>query len=274
MTSERRYREALIDSRRIVVKIGSRVIVQKSGRPDLRQLERISRQIIELRAKGYDVVVVSSGAIGAGMEALNIVQRPKTVPELQMCAAVGQTRLMNHYADLFSRRKIKVGQVLLTHSDFRHRVRLSNARRTMEHLLRGGVIPIINENDVVADEEVKADLAFGDNDYLAALVVKLVRADLLVLLSTVDGLREPTSHGRTRRVRTVETISAKILSLARPNEGLSLSKGGMESKLKAAQMAVRIGCNVVIANGRSSRTSLPEIVMGQDQGTLILASGT
>lgn len=271
MKIEHRYREFLPESRRIVVKIGTRVIAQKTGRPEMRQLRSLVGQVAELRQTGYEVLVVTSGAVGAGMEALGIRERPKTVPDLQMCAAVGQARLMGKYDALFARAHMKVGQVLLTHADFLHRVRFANAKRTLEHLLRRGAIPIINENDVVADEELKADLSLGDNDYLAALVVKLVRADLLVILSTVDGLLAPAANGTQRRVTCVENLGPEIFRLVNPPGANTLSKGGMDSKLTAAQIAVKSGCAVVVANGRKPGV-LTSVVAGKDTGTLILSS--
>ncbi len=271
MKIELRYREFLTESRRIVVKIGTRVIARKTGRPDVLYLKRIVRQVASLRRKGYEVVVVTSGAVGAGMESLGIAKRPTLVADLQMCAAVGQSRLMTKYEILFAHEKMRVGQLLLTHSDFQHRVRCSNTRRTLEHLLRAGVIPIINENDVVADEEIKGDLSFGDNDYLASLVVKMVRGDLLIILTTVDGLLAPTGrNGALRRVPCVEKLGPEVFKLVTPGSN-TLSKGGMDSKLAAAQAATQSGAAVVIANGRQSKV-LTGILTGADVGTLILAN--
>ena len=185
-----------------------------------------------------------------------------------MAAAIGQTRLMSRYDKLFGARGCKVGQVLLTHDDFDHKVRTTNARRTMESLIRHEVIPIVNENDVVADEEIRADLALGDNDYLAALVVKLIRADLLVILSTVDGLRETDDRGRTRRVSYIEEITPQTFELVKAHDP-RLSKGGMASKLRAAQEVTRTGCTVVIANGRNTGI-LTRILNAEDTGTIVL----
>lgn len=266
MNVEHRFREFLPEARRIVVKIGTRVIAQKTGRPDMRPLKSLVAQIAELHKKGYEILMVSSGAVGAGVEALGMKERPKNVPDLQMCAAVGQARLMSHYEDLFSAEKITIGQVLLTHSDFQNRVRFANAKRTMEHMIRHNVIPIINENDVVADEELKADLSLGDNDYLAALVVKLVRADLLIILSTVDGVLGLNA----KRVPCIENLN-EAFALVTPLQAGGLSKGGMESKLRAAQIAVKAGCGVVIACGRDKMV-LVDIMAGNDRGTLILSS--
>jgi glutamate 5-kinase len=270
MKIERKHRQFLPESRRVVVKIGTRVIAQPSGRPDLRQLRRLVMQVAALRRRGIEVVVVTSGAVGAGMEALGIRARPTLVPDLQMCAAVGQARLMAHYSGLFSESKLRVGQLLLTHDDFEHRVRSANARRTLEHLLRAGVVPIVNENDVVADEELKADLSLGDNDYLAALVVKMIRADLLVILSTVDGVLRNNGNGVRRRITCIEKIGPDIFKLISPKAD-GISKGGMDSKLRSAQIATRAGCAVVIGNGRKAGT-LTDILAGKDTGTLIVSN--
>ena len=265
-----KYREIVADVRRVVVKIGSRVLVQKSGRPDIRCMKRLAGELAAMQNDGLEVVVVSSGAIGAGMEALGMDERPQALPELQMAAAVGQTRLMSRYDELFGALGCKVGQVLLTHADFQHKIRLTNARRTMESLVRHRVIPIINENDVVADEEIRADLALGDNDLLASLVVKLIRADLLVMITTVDGIRERAPSGRTRRVRYLETVTPRTFKLVSGTDS-KISKGGMATKLKAAETASKAGCTVVIANGRKPGI-LKSIMAGEDAGTLVLAS--
>ncbi len=266
MKESLRHREV----RRVVVKIGSRVLVQKTGRPDVRRMRSLVDQIATLCTSGREVVIVTSGAVGAGMEALGMSVRPGTLPDQQMCAAVGQTRLMTKYGELFGKRGLMVGQVLLTHADFRHTVRYGNARRTLVNLLRNSVIPIINENDVVADEEIKADLALGDNDNLASLVSNMLRADLMILLTTVDGLREPGTGNRTRRVRFLPNVDRKALALV--NGGPSaLSKGGMGTKLKAAQSVTKAGGQVVIANGRKDGI-LTDILSGADVGTLISAN--
>lgn len=271
MQKSLKYREIIGDARRVVVKIGSRVLVQKSGRPDVRRMRTLIHQMSRLCRSGYEIVIVTSGAIGAGMEALGMKERPTRLPDLQMAAAVGQARLMSRYDELFATAGYKVGQMLLTHADFQHKIRLTNARRTMESLVRNRVIPIVNENDVVADEEIKADLSLGDNDLLAALVVKLVRADLLIMLTTVDGLRERAPSGRSRRVRYLENVTPKMLTLA-TGERSSLSRGGMATKLKAARAVAGTGCSVVIANGRQANV-LTKVMSGEDVGTLVLATG-
>lgn len=257
-------RLALRDARRIVIKIGSRVLVQQSGRPDLKRMRVLVRDIAELKQDGREVIVVSSGAIGSGMQALGMKTRPTNLPELQMAAAVGQLRLMAHYEELFKNHRCKIGQVLLTHDDLKDRRRHLNARNTMMALLRHGVIPIVNENDVVAVDEIR----FGDNDLLAALVAILVEADLLILLTTVDGFFAP-QPGKKRATRV------PILRQVTPNElaytegkGSPLSTGGMESKLKSASKATQVQIPVVIANGRAQGT-IQRVVAGEDVGTLV-----
>ena len=264
-----KYREPIADVRRIVVKIGSRILVQRTGRPDARRMRQLVAEIADLHRRNREIVVVTSGAIGAGMEALGLLDRPNRLPDQQMAASVGQTRLMSRYSELFSKAGCLVGQILLTRANFHQKIRMTNAKRTIENLIRHKVIPIINENDTVADEEIRADMAFGDNDQLAAMVVKLIRADLLIMLTPTDGLRQAGANGRTKRVRYLEDVTRKTFSLVR-KEDSPLSRGGMESKLRAAQAATRTGCSVVIADGRKDRI-LTRIMNGEDVGTLIVA---
>lgn len=266
-----KYRQSLPESRRVVVKIGSKVLVDGKGRPDRRRIADLVRQLAALHAKGYELVVVSSGAIAAGMEALGIDRRPESVPDLQMCAAVGQPRLMSTYFELFAAHRVRAGQLLLTHEDFERRLSLANMRRTLDHLLRRRVVPIVNENDAVADEEVKAYMSLGDNDHLAALLSRQVRADLVVMLSAVDGLRRPLAGGRTARVPFVEDVDRRVVALVKPPKAGGLSKGGMDSKLAAAAACARAGANVVIADGRRKDAVL-RILAGEDEGTLFPAT--
>lgn len=271
MKKSLKYRELMTDVRRLVVKVGTRALTQASGRPDRRRIRRLVRELAAIQREGREVVLVTSGAVGTGMEALGMRERPRSLPDLQMAAAVGQARLMARYAELFSAAGITVGQVLLTHADFQHKMRLGNARRTIENLLRHKVIPVVNENDVVADEEIKADLALGDNDLLASLVVKMIRADLLVLLTTVDGLLESGADGRRRRVRYLESVTRETFTLVGTSD-TRLSKGGMASKLKAAKSVSEAGCAAVIANGLRPG-ALGRIMRGEDVGTLVLPAG-
>ena len=268
--SGRRFRQTLPESRRIVVKIGSKVLVGAGGRPDRRRIAALVRQVAALRRAGHELVLVSSGAIASGMEALGISRRPSSVPDLQMCAAVGQVRLMALYFELFAAERVIAAQLLLTHDDFERKLSVANMRRTMDHLLARGVVPIVNENDAVADEEVKAFMSLGDNDHLASLVARQTRSDLLVMLSAVDGLRRPISGGRTVRMPYVESVGRSVMALVRPAEAGAISKGGMDSKLRSAAACMQAGCNVVIADGRR-RDVLARIVAGEDEGTLFPA---
>ena len=265
MNSNLQLRENLRSARRVVVKIGSRVLVQRNGRPDLRRLRELTRDLAGLRKRGIDVIVVSSGAIGSGMQALGMKRRPTAIADLQMAAAVGQSRLMAIYEELFEQEHCCIGQMLLTHADLKDRTRHLNARNTLVAMLERDIIPIINENDVVAVEEIK----FGDNDLLAALVSLLVPADLLVLLTTVDGFRAPAGGGRTRRVACLNGLTDETLALAR-GKGSELSTGGMASKLRAADMVAQVGAPVVIANGRAPHI-VSRVLAGADVGTLLTA---
>ncbi len=257
------HKNAIGAARRVVVKIGSRVLVQDSGRPRISRIRALVKELAALRHQGFEVILVSSGAIGAGMEALGIRQRPDNLPDLQMAAAVGQSRLMARYDDMFAREKCHVGQVLLTHDGLKQRKRHLNARNTLSALLRNGIVPVINENDAVAVEEIK----FGDNDLLAALVALLVNADLLILLTTVNGLRTMPEQGRGRRISFLESVTDNELAMAQ-GKGGALSTGGMASKLQAAQSFVKAGGVTVLADGGSAGI-LARIMNGDDVGTLI-----
>ncbi|MBN1269691.1 MAG: glutamate 5-kinase [Kiritimatiellae bacterium] len=260
-------RTGLTDARRIVVKVGSRVLVQSNGRPDLPRIRALVKDIARLRRGGRDVVLVTSGAIGTGMQALGLKTRPTSLPELQMAAAVGQSRLMTIYDGLFAKEKYRVGQVLLTHDDLKDRRRHLNARNAVMALLRHGIVPIVNENDAVAVEEIR----FGDNDLLASLVALLIEADLLVLLTTVDGFQAPGKGKRARRVSFLTGVSADELAHA-VGKGSDVSTGGMASKLQAAHMVAKVSAPVVIADGRKAGI-LGRILKGADVGTLIASAG-
>ncbi len=256
-------RKALLGAKRIVVKVGSAVLVQGARKTDLRRMRELVQDIARLRKGGREIVLVTSGAIGSGMQALGMSKRPTNLPELQMAAAVGQTRLMAGYDHLFAKEKCRVGQVLLTHDDLKDRRRHLNARNTMITLLSHGIVPIVNENDVVSVDEIK----FGDNDLLASLVALLIEADLLVLLTTVDGFHAPGKTGRMRRVPVLKSIGGDELAHAK-GKGSEISTGGMASKLQAARMVANVSAPVVIADGRKSRI-LSRILKGEDTGTLI-----
>ena len=251
------------------MKIGSRVLVQRDGRPDTRRMAALVDGIAALHRGGREVIVVSSGAIACGLQALGMKKKPEDLPTLQMAAAVGQSRLMAAYDKLFTRKKCRIGQVLLTHDDLEHRRRHLNARNSMLKLLEHGVIPIVNENDVVSVDEIK----FGDNDALASRTAMLLEADLLVLLTTVDGFHAPDAKGRSRKIDFLPGVTTETLSHAQ-GKGSVFSTGGMASKLTSAAEAARMGTAVVIANGRKDGI-LQKIVAGAAVGTLIpAAAGT
>lgn len=249
--------------RRLVVKAGSRVLVDSNGRPDPKQIKNLIGQIAALHQRGIEVLFVSSGAIAAGVQALGWKQRPVSLPDLQMAAAVGQGLLLNLYSEQLSRHQCIPGQVLLTHSDLNDRVRHLNARNTIMTMLRNRIIPVINENDVVAVDEIR----FGDNDLLAAMAATLVDADLLVLLTTSDGLFRSEGGRMIERIPQLDDITDETLEMAH-GKGSSWSSGGMASKLQSADRANRAGVPVIIANGNEEQI-LDSLLRGEDKGTLI-----
>ena len=249
---------------RIVVKVGTHAIAAKSGKPDHVALKRLVAQLSELRKAGNEVVFVSSGAVAAGVESLGLKARPKDVNDVQMCAAVGQARFIAEYEKLFESHGVKIGQVLLTHHDFDDRRRAQNVRKSLDHLVKAGIVPVINENDVVADEELKGQ-TFGDNDWLSFLIAKLVKADTLVLLTTVDGLLDANG----KRIPEIANVRS-AMRLVRVGEKGSLSKGGMDSKLRAVKAAVASGIDTYVANGRKS--VLAPLLAGKSVGTFFPGS--
>lgn len=249
---------------RVVVKVGTHAIASRSGRPDRAALRRLVAQLCALRKQGHEVIFVSSGAVAAGVEALGLKARPSDVNAVQMCAAVGQARFIYAYEQLFLACGVKIGQVLLTHHDFEDRRRSQNVKKSIANLVAAGIVPVINENDVVADEELKGQ-TFGDNDWLSFLIAKLVKADALVLLTTVDGLLDANG----RRISEVTRFN-NLARLVRAGEKGKLSKGGMGSKLKAVKAAVTSGIDTYIANGR--KRVLVDLLAGKSVGTFFPGS--
>lgn len=264
MTPEEQFnRQALAQARRIVIKLGTRLLVRSDGRLNTRRLKELAGVLAGLVDSGKEVVLVSSGAIGAGVEALGLKARPKDLADLQMAAAVGQARLMTRYQQLFAEHGCRIGQVLLTHDDLKNRTRHLNARNTLMNLLRNRILPIVNENDVVSVEEIQV----GDNDQLASLVAILVDADALLLMTSVRGLLQPRADGRQERIPWLPWVSATASALA-GDKGSPLSTGGMRTKLKAADAAQQIGALAVIADGRKPE-NIVRILRGEAVGTLI-----
>lgn len=249
---------------RIVIKVGTHAIASKAGRPDRAAIRRLVEQICSLRRQGHEVFFVSSGAVAAGVEALGLKARPTDLNDVQMCAAVGQARFIYEYEKMFNENGVNIGQVLLTYSDFEGHRRPMNVRRSLDHLAKAGLVPIINENDVVADDELKGR-TFGDNDWLSYLIARLVRADTLVLLTTVDGLLDAEGN----RIANVPNMR-NVFKLVHAGEKGKLSKGGMDSKLKAVKAAVSAGIDTYIANGR--KKVLVPLFEGKSVGTFFPAS--
>ena len=262
--------------RRIVVKLGTNVIMRADGKVALGLLYSLVEQIAALRASGTEVLVVSSGAVGLGAERLALATRPTAVEQVQACAAVGQSRLMALYDDAFDRLGCRIAQVLLTEDDFRDPTRHKNLRATLHALLSLGVIPIVNENDTVSTMELdraadspQRERIFGDNDKLSALLMQHIDADLLVLLSDVDGLYDRDPHDASAQVIPhIAAINAEVLALAHGGNGRG--RGGMLSKLESARIALDAGKPVIIANGRTPQV-LERIVAGEAIGTRFAA---
>lgn len=259
------HRDSLKSVSRVVVKLGTGVLTDSRKQPDPAQLKQLVGQVAALRQAGKEVVIVTSGAVGAGMGALGYDNRPSQLAEKQACAAVGQSRLMAVYDRLFSKHGLVVAQVLLTHADLEHHERHLNARNTLVSLLEHGVVPIINENDAVSFTEIK----FGDNDKLSALVAALLPADLLVILTTVDGVIENFGKKNARTLSIIEKIDETVHDLAGGTTS-ETAVGGMKSKIEAAKIAVRSGIPLVIASGKK-KDALAQIVDGKDEGTLFVA---
>ena len=247
-----------------MVKVGTGVLTDSRKQLDLSQMERLVAQVAAQYKAGKQIALVSSGAVGAGMGVLGYEKRPADLAEMQACAAVGQSRLMATYEQLFARFDLRVAQVLLTHDDLQHHERHLNARNTLVTLLGCGVIPIINENDAISFTELK----FGDNDKLSALVASLLPADLLIILTTVEGLVENFGTQQAKLVSSVEQIDEKIEAMARGTTSTT-AVGGMTSKLEAAKIVVRAGIPLIIASG-SKEENIGRVLAGAEEGTLFV----
>ena len=231
---------------RIVIKIGTSTLAHKSGRLNIRRTEKLCRIISDIKNSGNEIILVSSGAIGMGMGKLGMETRPSEIADKQAAAAVGQCELMYTYDKLFSEYRHTVAQILLTGSDFSHEDRHLNFINTISRLLELGALPIINENDTIATDEIKV----GDNDTLSALVSVSVKADLLILLSDIDGLytADPRRDPDARLIREVHGVTPEIEALAE-DSSTGLGTGGMKTKLTAAALCTGAGCDMIIANG-------------------------
>jgi glutamate 5-kinase len=261
-------REILKKVKRVVVKIGSRVLTLENNGLDCGLMSQLAEQIARMKGQGYEVIIVSSGAVAAGRKELGIEGKPRTIPQKQAAAAIGQSRLMRSYEEAFLPHGEKVAQILLTSDDLSDRLRFLNARSTIETLLTFGIIPVINENDTVSVDEIK----FGDNDNLSALVTNLTEAGLLVIMTDIDGFydADPRTNRDARLIPLVESITKKIEHAAGGSFS-SVGTGGMLTKLAAAKKAGKFGVPTLMVNGRQPDI-LDAIMEGKEVGTLFLAA--
>ena len=251
---------------RIVVKIGTSTLAHHTGLLNIRRVEELCKVLSDLKNAGHEIILVSSGAIGMGVGKLSLAQRPSDIPTKQAAAAVGQCELMYTYDKLFSGYNHTVAQILLTGEDVDHEERRTNFENTMYRLLELGALPVINENDTVATAEIKV----GDNDTLGGIVACCVKADLLVLLSDIEGLytADPRKNPDATLISVVEAVTPEVEALA-GGAGSSLGTGGMATKLRAAKMVTAAGCDMIIANGEHPEC-LYDIVEGKAVGTRFL----
>lgn len=262
-------RERLKDKKRIVIKIGSSSLMhEETGALNLTKLEILVREVSDLRGMGKDVILVSSGAIAIGSKVARLESKPKRIEEKQACAAIGQARLMMIYQKLFMEYNQLAAQILMTKNTILDNLSRHNTLNTFQELLRMGAIPIVNENDTIATYEIN----FGDNDSLSAIVAALVEADLLILLSDIDGLYtdDPHTNKEAKFIDIVETLDQKLLGMGKETPGSDVGTGGMASKLEAARLAHEAGIDMVIANGADFHV-IHKIIQGRNHGTLFVS---
>ena len=263
-------RSTFKDKKRIVIKIGTSSLTHKeTGRLNLTKLEVLVREISDLRNQGKEVVLVSSGAIGVGSAAVGFDGKPEQLAQKQACAAVGQARLMMIYQKLFSEYNQTAGQILMTKNTMVDNLNRTNAKNTFHELLKLGVIPIVNENDTISTYEIQ----FGDNDTLSAVVAALIQADLLILLSDIDGLYtdDPRQNPDATLVECVEKMDDSYDAMAKGSTGSDVGTGGMATKLNAARIATMSGADMIIANGKDVGI-IHEIMEGNFRGTFFKAN--
>lgn len=267
------YRERLKDKKRIVIKIGSSSLTHsETGRLNLRKLEVLARELSDLRNQGKDVILVSSGAVATGVAALGLEEKPTELKRKQACAAVGQARLMMIYQKLFSEYNQPSAQILMTKNTMVNNINRKNAQNTFNELLGLGVIPIVNENDSISTYELQNLEKFGDNDTLSAVVAALVQADLLILLSDIDGLftDDPNTNPDAKFIDVAESLDDELLDMGKGTSGSKVGTGGMATKLTAAQIASATGVDMVIANGSDFHV-IHKITEGRNYGTLFVS---
>ena len=265
-------RDFLKDKKRIVVKIGSSSLMHsETGKLDLLKIERHVRAIVDIKNSGKEVILVSSGAIAVGKTAIGLHERPDELPVKQACAAIGQAKLMMVYQKLFAEYGTIAAQVLLTKYTMLNPVTRTNAENTFKELLHIGAIPVVNENDTVSTYEIEQVQSFGDNDKLSALVASITEADLLILLSDIDGLYtdDPNKNPDAKFINVVDKIDEQLMNIGKNSSGSSVGTGGMSAKLVAAQISTYSGTDMVITNGNDV-TNISRIINGENTGTLFL----
>ena len=265
-------RDFLKDKKRIVVKIGSSSLMHsETGKLDLLKIERLVRALVDIKNSGKEVIRVSSGAIAVGKTAIGLHERPDELPVKQACAAIGQAKLMMVYQKLFAEYGTIAAQVLLTKYTMLNPVTRTNAENTFKELLHIGAIPVVNENDTVSTYEIEQVQSFGDNDKLSALVASITEADLLILLSDIDGLYtdDPNKNPDAKFINVVDKIDEQLMNMGKNSSGSSVGTGGMSAKLVAAQIATYSGTDMVITNGNDV-TNISRIINGENTGTLFL----
>lgn len=258
------------DKKRIVIKLGTSTLTHRTGRLNIRRVERLVKVFADLQNAGHEVILVSSGAVGLGMSKLGLTERPKDTPMKQACAAVGQCELMYMYDKLFGEYNLTVAQLLLT-KYVTDSPRKNNVENTFEKLIEKGVIPIVNENDTIAIDEL--ELEFGENDTLAAQVGIFCNADLLIIMSDIDGLYtgNPNTDPNAKLIPVVDEINDEIRSIA-GGTGSALGSGGMITKINAAEIATNAGIDMVILNGRNPSV-LYDLFDGKQAGTVFTSKG-
>jgi glutamate 5-kinase len=264
-------RETLKNKKRIVVKIGSSSLTHpETGMVNLQKIEELVRVLCDLRGMGMDVILVSSGAIAVGRTSVGLKEKPTSISKKQALAAIGQAKLMMTYQTLFAQYTQMTAQVLITKNNMLNDLSRNNAHNTFNELLSMGVIPVVNENDTVATYEIED--VFGDNDHLSAIVAALISADLLVLLSDIDGLYtdDPAANPDAKLVPLISNLTQRYLSMGKDSSSSDFGTGGMMAKLDATRIALHSGADVVIANGKNVKVLL-DIIEGKECGTLFLS---
>lgn len=265
-------RELLKDKKRIVIKIGSSSLMhENTEKLNLMKIEKLVRILVDIKNSGKEVILVSSGAIAVGKSTIGLHNRPDGLPVKQACAAIGQAKLMMVYQKIFAEYSTIVAQVLLTKNTVLNDVSRKNVENTFNELLQLGAVPIVNENDSVSTYEIEQVQTFGDNDRLSAIVASILEADLLILLSDIDGMYtdDPNKNPEARFISQVDNIDEKLENMGKASSGSGVGTGGMAAKIVAAKIATASGADMVITNGNNVE-NIVSVIAGKDTGTLFL----